>query len=141
MDILVISLLAWITARTGLDADPPLIVQMDRQSMHRVYYESDPPPQTALKLQAFYYHPTASVVLPTDWTGHDLGDQSVLLHELVHHVQRTNDVRGVPCELALERQAYDLQVEWLEEQGVDDPYELIEADAFTITFLTACMQD
>ena len=28
----------------------------------------------------------------------------------------------MPCMAAYERQAYDLQIKWLREQGIDDPY-------------------
>jgi hypothetical protein len=72
------------------------------------------------------------------WNLAALRDRSILLHELVHHVQRFNKVTP-PCPAALERQAYDLQARWLREQGVADPYGLMGTDEFTVVILTACM--
>jgi hypothetical protein len=37
-----------------------------------------------------------------------------------------------------ERQAYDLQVKWLREQGVDDPYDLIKTNELSIYMLSTC---
>jgi hypothetical protein len=48
--------------------------------------------------------------------------RSVLIHELVHHVQRQQTGHNADgCEqwLSRERQAYEIQARWLFEQGVD----------------------
>lgn len=66
-----------------------------------------------------------------------LRDQSILVHELVHHLQHANKV-NVPCPAALERQAYHLQVLWLREQGVVDPYELMGTDEFSVRVYSMC---
>ena len=39
---------------------------------------------------------------------------------------------------AYERQAYDLQIKWLREQGVDDPYALIGINELGIYMLSVC---
>jgi hypothetical protein len=75
--------------------------------------------------------------LPQQWAPNDLRQKSTLLHELVHHVQRSNNVE-LPCVAAYERQAYDLQVKWLREQGVDDPYDLIKTNELSIYMLSTC---
>jgi hypothetical protein len=44
----------------------------------------------------------------------------------------------VRCTAAYERQAYDLQIAWLREQGIADPYKVIGTDEFTIRLMSAC---
>ena len=77
------------------------------------------------------------IYLPTGWKPAGNREKSILLHELVHHVQRTNNVT-VPCRGALEQEAYELQVRWLEEHGEADPYKLIGTTPFTVYMLYAC---
>jgi hypothetical protein len=44
----------------------------------------------------------------------------------------------LPCLAALERQAYDLQIKWLREQGVDDPYNVIKTNELGIYMVSVC---
>jgi hypothetical protein len=44
------------------------------------------------------------------------------------------------CRGQLERQAYDLQIMWLREQGVTNPYDVIGIDEFTIFLISRCPQ-
>ena len=126
MGLLVATLLAWVVAQTGLAApDVPRIVV---DQIGTVKNEN---------VQAFYRHATATIYLSETWRSDRLRDQSILLHELVHHVQWFNRV-SAPCVSAFERQAYDLQVRWLREQGVADPYKLIRIDDFTVIIYSAC---
>jgi Domain of unknown function (DUF6647) len=127
LDPLVATLLTWIVARTGLAA--PDVVP------HTVVEQS--PIAKTESVQAFYRRVTATIYLPETWRPDGLRNQSILLHELVHHVQFFNSVR-MPCDRALERQAYDLQVKWLREQGVTDPYKLIGTDEFTVIIFSMC---
>src|SRR5690606_16631979 len=86
---------------------------------------------------AFYVRNSSTIYLPATWRAESLRDQGILVHELVHHVQRFNKLRP-DCPGALERQAYVLQAAWLAEQGVEDPYKMTGMDLFTILILTAC---
>jgi len=126
MDPLVVTLLAWVVAHTGLAApDLPRIV---RDQIVTVKNEN---------VQAFYLHAAATIHLPGTWRPDQLRDQSILLHELVHHVQWFNRISAA-CVSAYERQAYDLQIRWLREHGVADPYKLIRTDEFTVIIFSAC---
>jgi hypothetical protein len=127
LDPLVATLLTWIVAQTGLAA--PDVVP------HTAVDQS--PIAKTENVQAFYLRATATIYLPENWRPDGLRNQSILLHELVHHVQLFNSV-GMPCDRALERQAYDLQVKWLREQGVADPYKLIGTDEFTVIIFSMC---
>lgn len=88
-------------------------------------------------MQALYSLSERSIYLPRGWRPNDLRQKSALLHELVHHAQRSNNI-DLPCVAAYERQAYDLQIKWLREQGVDDPYDLIKTNEFTIYLVSEC---
>jgi hypothetical protein len=146
------TLLAWITAKTGLVApEAPRIAFVPKYRMRPLFDAAaypDRQPQADVPADqgasdaplAFYVRATATVYLPETWRPSALRDQSKLLHELVHHVQRFN--RVVPaCPGALERQAYELQAAWLRERGVAEPYELMGTDQFTVLVLSACIPD
>jgi hypothetical protein len=127
--------IAWIVAQTGLLAPdhPPIhFVTAAEMAMRH-----GSPENSRLELQALYNRNEGSIYLPQEWLPIDLRQKSALLHELVHHVQRFNKVE-LPCLAALERQAYDLQIKWLREQGVDDPYDVIKTNELGIYMVSVC---
>jgi hypothetical protein len=135
LNVLIATYIAWIVAQTGLPAPdyPPIHLVTPMEMALR--YGS--PENSGLELQALYNRSNGSIYLPRHWTPNDLRQKSALLHELVHHVQRANNVE-LPCVAAYERQAYDLQIKWLREQGVDDPYDLIKTNELSIYMLSTC---
>jgi hypothetical protein len=137
MDALTLIMLGWIVANTGMSLpEPPDIKLVPQEELVEIQYGPSPP-ETTFQLEALYNHHSGTVYLRESWDAEDLFDRSVLLHELVHHVQITNELE-VPCLAALERQAYELQAQWLEEQGIEDPYGLMGTNEFTVRLLTAC---
>ena len=48
-------------------------------------------------------------------------DYSILMHELIHHVQRFSGQNEVykECPISLEKDAYNIQIKWLKEQSAD----------------------
>ena len=135
MNSLVAIYIAWIVAQTGLSAPdhPPIHFATPAEMAMR--YGS--PENSGLELQALYNRTEGAIYLPQQWLPDDLRQKSALLHELVHHVQRSNNL-DLPCVAAYERQAYDLQIKWLREQGVDDPYALIGINELGIYMLSVC---
>jgi len=65
---------------------------------------------------ALYRPAHSTILLRADWSRDSLRDRSILVHELVHHMQDAAG-RGYPCPAAREREAYALQARWLEERG------------------------
>ena len=65
--------------------------------------------------RGLYDPTTATITLVQPWDKKDRHDQSVLLHELVHHRQANLHYY---CIAAQEMAAYTLQKEWLAEQGL-----------------------
>ena len=84
------------------------------------------------------YSPAAHIVyLAKKWNPNDLRDRSYLLHELIHHLQALNNVETARL-AANERPTYELQLEWLREQGIQDPYKFLDIDEFTIALISQC---
>lgn len=114
---------------------PPTVVLLSAEQMTELAYGPDCPVTEGV--YAIYDGSTAAVYLRADWDAADLRSRACLLHELVHHVQYFNQVPA-RCAAERERLAYDLTLKWLREQGVADPYQLLDIDEFTITLLSTC---
>ncbi len=108
----------WIEAATDYDvestrADPPRIGFCETGDA--IPYESG----TVLvddTLNGAYDWPNRRVILVHPWDPNTPQGRSVLLHELIHHVQLAN--RGFECVNAPEWGAYKLQDAYLTEHGV-----------------------
>jgi hypothetical protein len=136
MDALVAILTGWIVLHTGLAAAPPPHIEFVNAA---TMAERAFGPGTAATplLRAIYSQPERTVYLRQEWDPANLRDRSELLHELVHHLQNTNNLEfGCPAER--EQLAYKLQLNWLLEQGVRDPYELLEINPFFVVMLSVC---
>ena len=130
--------LAWIVSQIGLAAPAhPVVRFVTPAEMLQRYGTAE---SSALEFQALYSHDERTIYLPDGWRSESLKNRSALVHELVHHVQRENNVEA-PCKAALERQAFDLQMKWLREQGVDDPYAIIGTNELTIYMVSTCRDD
>lgn len=137
MDILIATFIAWIAAHSSLGtAQPPHIRFVPKQVMSSAYQAAARAPNF-FHAEAFYQPFTATIYLPKTWRVGDLRDRSVLLHELVHHLQTANHIKA-SCMGALERQAYDLQFKWLRENGVADPYDFTGLDVLTVIIAGTC---
>jgi hypothetical protein len=86
---------------------------------------------------AFYSKSEQLIYLADGWNKDDLVDQSILVHELVHHFQIEDHVQ-FPCWGRYEAQAYELQIQWLRAQGVKDPHTLLHASKVSIESLGEC---
>jgi hypothetical protein len=135
LNSLVAIYIAWIVAQTGLSAPAHPAIHFATPAQMAMRYGS--PENSGLELQALYNRTEGAIYLPLAWLPDDLRQKSALLHELVHHVQRSNNME-LPCVGAYERQAYDLQIKWLRAQGVDDPYALIGINELSIYMLSVC---
>jgi hypothetical protein len=82
---------------------------------------------------ALYWIPEHILFLSRHWNPNNEADQSILLHELVHHLQAENKV-DFECRMAYEWQAYKLQAEWLREKGYKDPYKLLPFPEYALQF-------
>jgi Domain of unknown function (DUF6647) len=86
---------------------------------------------------ALYEGATRTIFLSNIWTGTTAADQSVLVHEMVHHLQNLGKLK-FECPMAREKLAYMAQDRWLKRFGKDLETEF-EVDMFTILVSSACM--
>jgi hypothetical protein len=78
-----------------------------------------------------------TLYLPQGWTGATPVEMSVLIHELVHHVQNVAEI-GFPCPAAREKPAFAAQAAWLERHG-SDLETAFGLDAMTLLVRTNCL--
>ena len=89
------------------------------------------------KCEAIYSQKDDTVYLSNNWKSNELRDRSVLVHELVHHLQYLNHVKAT-CKSEYEFQAFKLQAAWLSEHGVEYPLDLMGVDLRYIMMLSRC---
>jgi predicted metalloprotease len=86
---------------------------------------------------ALYDNSTSTIYLPEGWTGASVAEQSVLVHEMVHHLQNIAGLKFA-CGGEREKPAYLAQDKWLKQHGLELEKEF-EVDMFTVVALSACM--
>lgn len=122
MSALILSLMTWISVQSGYPVKaPPDIVFMTRDRVCQfAKFEPDHCATEGLGVMAAYWDST--VVIRQELDIMDVYTKSVLLHELVHHMQDTT--MSWECR---ESEAYRLQEQWAQEQGksVIDPLTLM----------------
>lgn len=135
METIAALLSTWIALQTGLSAPPPpRIVHLDPEAMQQAVSLPESQPE---RLRALYGRGEQVIYLRTGWDSGKLRDRSELVHELVHHFQNVHAL-SYQCDAQREALAYDLQLKWLRAQGVVDPHDLIETNAFYIVMVSVC---
>ncbi|HMB77523.1 MAG TPA: DUF6647 family protein [Kiloniellaceae bacterium] len=86
---------------------------------------------------AFYDDATRTIFLSETWDARSPSDLSVLVHEVVHHLQNVNGLR-YPCPASREKIAYAAQDAWLIlfDRNLMDEFDL---DPFTLKLTTECV--
>jgi hypothetical protein len=155
MQALLIVIVTWLSINFGLPAVPehPHVEFVSAARMAEVRYSrlaSGQPDRAAAEagrsapaelgkdVHAIYDDRSRTIYLPEGWTGATPAEVSVLVHELVHHLQNVAGVK-YDCPGAREKPAYRAQARWLELFGKNlaDEFEL---DAMTILVRTNCMR-
>ena len=95
------------------------------------------PAEAGRDVHAMYDDKTRTIYLPEGWTAHSAANVSILVHELVHHLQNAGGLK-YECAGAREKAAYAAQARWLELFGknLEDEFEI---DAMTLFVRTSCM--
>ena len=86
---------------------------------------------------AVYDDDKHTIFLPEGWSGSTPAELSVLVHEMVHHLQNVDGLK-FECPAAREKPAYLAQDQWLKQFGQTLESEF-EVDLFTILVKSACM--
>ncbi len=95
------------------------------------------PADSGQETVALYDDRDNTIYLPTKWTGQTPAELSVLVHEMVHHLQNAAKTK-FDCPQAREQLAYAAQQKWLGLFGrnLDDEFQI---DPFTLLVMTRCM--
>jgi hypothetical protein len=86
---------------------------------------------------AFYHDMTRTIHLPAGWTGATAAEISILVHEMVHHLQNMAGLRYA-CPQAREAFAFEAQEQWLALSGRSLAGEF-GLDGMTMLVKTRCM--
>jgi hypothetical protein len=126
----------WIIQQTGWPAAgiPPIKITSFAHLRELSGLSSD---AEWIRPAAFYSKSEHVIYLADKWNKNDLLDQSILVHELVHHLQIEDNIQFA-CWGRYEAQAYELQIRWLRTQGVEDPHGLLHASKASIEALAEC---
>jgi hypothetical protein len=87
-------------------------------------------------VMALYEDATRTIYLRQDWTGATPSEISVLVHEMVHHLQNVAGLK-YDCAEAREKPAYAAQIKFLELSG-HNFFEDFETDPMSLTMRTVC---
>lgn len=131
--------------------DPPRVERVSPAHLHRLRYKgmlplrsqaiggdhSTPLQESRRELVAVYDDSSRTIYLPQGWTGATVAEQSVVVHEMVHHLQNLAGLK-YECGGAREKPAYLAQDQWLKRHGLDLKKEF-EVDMFTVVAISACM--
>lgn len=150
---LLTSIIDWLAANYDLPASQDLprvefttlmkLVAMRYKGMMPTGWREDairdPSVQAAHRREvvAIYNDRTRTIFLPEGWTGVEPVERSVLVHEMVHHLQNLANLK-YECPAAREKLAYEAQSDWLKRHGLDLEEEF-DLDLFTIFVTSACM--
>jgi hypothetical protein len=154
MQELLAVLVTWISVATGMPAvdDHPRVVRASSAEMIALRLDRAAPelarnaevqvavtasPAHHADLHAVYDDQTQTIYLEHGWTGATPAESSILVHELVHHLQ---NVAGLTyaCAEAREKPAYQAQARWLElfDTSLEQEFEL---DPMTLLVRSNCM--
>jgi hypothetical protein len=151
---LLTAIVTWISANFELPADynHPSIKLVPAVQITSLRYKAFTPAQqpelSSLQTEttersnrreavAVYDDSTETIFLPDTWKGETPADLSVLVHEMVHHLQNKVHKKYV-CAGAREELAYAVQDKWLKLFGRDLLSEF-QIDAFTVMVIGACL--
>ena len=121
---LIRELIQWLSSTVGLPMvrDLPRIAHADPAAISTVRYRTllaaqqaaapSTPQYVSRQTVAVYVDDEQTIYLPSDFTGRTAEDLSVLVHELVHHIQNVAGLRH-ECPQAREKDAYLAQERWL----------------------------
>ena len=152
MQALLTAISLWLSTNYGLPATdklpgveykPPLEIALlrhgevtndVRQRVIEAFNEGDT--AGGRQVVSVYDHRRQIIVLPTGWTPETPADLSVLVHEMVHHLQQLSGARFA-CPAEREQLAYRAQEDWLHLFGTNLETEF-EINALTLLVTTNC---
>ena len=143
MNALMTAIVLWLAANFDLPATsehprvefvPPATITALRYSGISGSQPNSPAGQR--EIVAVYDDATSTIYLPEGWSGNTPAQLSVLVHEMVHHLQNRGKLK-FECQRAREKLAYQAQEQWLQLFGHDLERDF-EIDPFTRLVISSC---
>ncbi len=133
------AIVTWLSANFELpaDYDHPRVLLVTGDHVSSIRYKSVPPSRRR-EVLALYDDQTETILLINSWRGRSPADLSILVHEMVHHLQNRAGL-SFACSAAREELAYAAQERWLGLFGKTLLQEF-EIDAVTLTLSTSCVR-
>ncbi|HTV70100.1 MAG TPA: DUF6647 family protein [Rhizobiaceae bacterium] len=133
---------AWLAAEFDLPtmSQPPVIRFASSKRMASLRFRditASHAPDEEPEIVAVYDGEARTIYLPQGWTGRDAAEMSILVHELVHHMQKLAGQKFA-CPEMLEQLAYEAQERWLVQNGRDLMTDF-GIDPFTLLVRTNCL--
>jgi len=132
----------WLSSRLGIapPANPALVAFVTSRQIFAMRHRDVPADRMTsaglAETLALYGDEELTIYLPTEWTGNTPAELSVLVHEMVHHIQNVAGLK-YECPEAREKEAFAAQEEWLALFGMDLQGEF-DIDPFTMLVQTTC---
>lgn len=146
MEQLIAVIVAWLSFNYALPDDAPMptvryaapaqIAQMRLRPFASLNDAAVAREVARQEVVAIYDDDRATVYLPHGWTGRDPVESSVLVHELVHHLQAVAGIRYA-CPQEREALAFRAQEEWLRLFG-SSLERAFSIDGLTLLVRTTC---
>jgi hypothetical protein len=144
MNTLLTAIVLWLASNFGLPAiyDHPRIEFVPPTRIAALRYsgfagwqpDANAPERTSVV--AVYLDATRTIYLPEGWAGKTPAELSVLVHEMVHHLQNVGKLK-FECPQQREQLAYRAQEQWLGLFGRDLLRDF-ELDPLTLLVRTKC---
>jgi hypothetical protein len=120
LELLLSVMVLWLSTNYDLPADMrhPLVevVSQDEMISRRLRNPEKFASYRNEEIEAVYNEDTKTIYLLWGWTTQSIKDVSVLVHEMVHHLQLSKGER-YSCPAERERLAYEAQEKWLGQFG------------------------
>jgi Zn-dependent membrane protease YugP len=153
MEVLLTAIVVWLSANFDLPANfnHPRVMFVPPNQMVALRFKLPIPMQemknsAAIKnvaqadkireVVAVYDNQKKVIYLPDKWTGHTAANLSVVVHEMVHHLQHAGGLK-YECMAAREKLAYEAQAKWLALFGRNLESEF-QIDRLTILVAASC---
>jgi hypothetical protein len=144
MKILLTVIMTWLSSNFDLPTvhDHPEIRFVTQKEMVAVRFrglvvDAANELDAAREFVALYEDRTITILLSDRWTSESPAELSVLVHELVHHIQNRAKLT-YPCPEAREAVAYAAQEKWLKLFG-QNLATAFDLDPMTLKVRTSCM--
>jgi hypothetical protein len=135
LELLLSVIVLWLSSNFDLPPDmrhPRVeIVSGDELTSRRLLNPAKAPSYQNEELEAVYKDDAQTIYLLHGWTSQSIKDVSVLVHEMVHHLQLSKNER-YSCPAEREKLAYEAQEKWLSQFGKSlesefglDPFSLL----------------